>query len=136
MPMSAAKRLTYNAGSVIFEEGHRGDTAYVIVEGKVDIRIGTRSPQPRTLATCGKGEVIGELALFDDQPHIGAAVAVENTTLLSISWAEFDTRVNAMDPAMRGIIRMMVKRLRHAVQELKPQANDISWNRWQNKKPA
>ncbi|MSO93505.1 MAG: Crp/Fnr family transcriptional regulator [Rhodospirillales bacterium] len=134
MSTAPAKRLTYKAGSVIFEEGHRGDTAYVIVEGKVDIRIGTHGSQPRTLATCGKGEVIGELALFDDQPHIGTAVAAENTTLLSISWTEFDARVSAMDPVMRGIIRMMVKRLRQTVQELKPQANDVDWGHWQREK--
>lgn len=130
----AAKRLTYTRGSVIFEEGERGDTAYLIADGKVDIRIGTRGTQPRTLATCGKGEVIGELALFDNEPHIGSAVAIENTTLLAISWAEFDARVNAMDPVMRGIIRLMVKRLRQTVQELRPQASDVNWSQWREKR--
>ena len=133
-PASTARRLAYKAGSVIFEESQPGDTAYVIVEGKVEIRIGTHGSNPRTLATCGKGEVIGELALFDDQPHVGTAVAAENTTLLSMSWAEFEARVNAMDPLMRGIIRLMVKRLRQTVQELKPQHSDVNWAQWQRDK--
>ena len=125
VPELAAKRQTYPLGTVIFEEGERGDTAYLIVDGKVDIRIGTRGPQPRTLATCGKGEVIGELALFDNEPHLGTAVAVDNVTLLAMSWADFDARVNAMDPVMRGIIKLMVKRLRQTVQGLRPQTSDV-----------
>jgi len=130
------RRIAFGRGEVIFKEGEPGDTAYVITEGKVDIRIGMNTSAPRTLASCGKGEIVGELALVDGEPHLGTAVAVENTTVLAMSWADFDNRVNAMDPIMRSIVRLMVSRLRGTVQQLqlKPQTAEVNWSQWQKDK--
>ena len=131
---SSPIRITHNPGSVIFEEGQPGESAYLIVEGKVEIRIGNRGSNPHTLATCGRGEVIGEMALFDGHTHLGSAVAVETTTLISMSQLEFEQRVETVDPVMRGIVLLMVRRLRQAVWHLKPESGEVNWAKWQREK--
>ena len=118
---STVKRLAYNLGAVIFEEGQSGDSAYLIVDGKVEIRVGSHGGNPRTLATCSKGDVIGEMSLIDNQAHSGTAVAVENTTLIAMSRAEFQGLLDASNPVMRGIVLLLVRRLRQTVEKLKPE---------------
>ena len=44
-------RLTFPIGEAIIKEGDFGEAAYVIVEGKVAIRIGHFRQNPQTLAT-------------------------------------------------------------------------------------
>ena len=135
MPSSStANHLTYKPGSVIFEEGQSGDAVYLIVGGKVEIRIGSHGGNPRTFATCSKGEVIGEIALFDDQAHLGTAVAIENTTVVAMSREEFRKLVDAMPPVIRGIVLLMVKRFRENFEWVKPQRREVNLANWKPEK--
>ena len=47
------KRLEFEPGTIIIEEGSEGEAAYLITKGTVDIRTGMRSDKPQTLATLG-----------------------------------------------------------------------------------
>ena len=68
--------LNFPKDTVILKEGDLGDEAYVIVEGKVEIRLDQFGKNPKILATRTRGDVIGELALFDDKPHMASVVAI------------------------------------------------------------
>ena len=102
-------RAEFSKGAYIFTEGEPGDLAYVIQKGSVEIvkglidktRLGTRS----------KGEVIGEMALFDDSARIATVIALEDTVVIGISREAFQGRLNAMDPPMRAIMENLVSRL-------------------------
>ena len=124
------KRVTFATNTVIFEEGRRGKAAYLIVDGAVEIRKGTRSKNPIVLATRGKCDVIGEMALFDDRPHMAEAVAVAQTHAMAISREEFNRRVESMDPVMRGIALMMTQRMRQLADLLIEAKGNINWSEW------
>ena len=106
------KRITLPANEYIFTEGVVGDTAYLILDGKVEIRLGASSDTPKLLATLGKGDVIGEMSLFDNRPHMASAMAMCETTAAEITNNDFKQRVEDMDTVMRGILRIMIQRLR------------------------
>ncbi len=127
---SAFKPQTFEANSVIFDEGQEAAAAYLISEGKVQIIKGIRSEYPTVLATLGKGDVIGEMALFDDHPHIASAKATQRTKVLAISREEFAKRVESMDKVMKGIVLMMVKRLRLVAEEMTIKKGDVNWADW------
>ncbi len=131
--ISGFRHQSFRLGEVIFEEGQTGDAAYLIIKGKVEIRIGTQTENPRTLAVLGKGQVIGELAMFDDHMHVASAVAVEPTTTSAISRDEFQNRVNQMDPVIRGIILQMVERARQVVAELRVGTQEVDWGNWKRR---
>ncbi len=126
-------RRVFPQGTVIFKEGELGDAVYIIVEGKVDIRMG-REDSPKTLATRSRGDVIGELALFDDHPHMASAVAIEETVVTTMTKNEFQRRVEEMDPAMRGIVKLLVKRTREMANDLLKTDRDINWANWRPRK--
>ena len=106
------KRLEFEPGTIIIEEGSEGEAAYLITKGTVDIRVGLRSDNPQTLATLGAGDVFGELAMFDHVPHIATAIAVEQTVVSTMSRREFGARIKKMDPVLKGIVMQMVGRTR------------------------
>jgi CRP-like cAMP-binding protein len=73
------------ARETIFREGEAGDCMYVIVQGKVDILRDVDDGEPLTLVTMGRGEIFGEMALFDDvRRSAGARVFGKNALLLRL----------------------------------------------------
>ena len=111
-------RATFEQNSLLFDEGQTGDAAYLITGGEVEIRIGVRGESPRTLARRGKGAIIGEMALFDNRPRMAAAIAMTPVETIKISRDEFRNRLEEMDPVMRSILVVLVKRLRQMNDEL------------------
>ena len=78
-------------GTVVIDQGQRGDTLYVVAGGQVDV---TRAPptggDPICLARLGPGEVFGEIGLLTAEPAMATVAAVGPTTLLSISVEALD----------------------------------------------
>ena len=110
--ISALKKKVLPANQYILREGVVGDTAYLILDGKVEIRLGASSDTPKLLATLGEGDVIGEMSLFDNRPHMASAMAMRDTTVAVLTEDDFRQRVDSMDTVMRGILKIMIQRLR------------------------
>ena len=124
------KRLTFDPGAVLVEEGEDGEAAFLIRKGKVEVRLGMRGEHPHTVATLGPGEVVGEIAMFDGHTHMATVVAVEPTEVSAISRQEFNRRVQSMDPVLKGIILQMVRRARHMADDLRVRKQQMSWSNW------
>ena len=109
---SVLKKQTFPANEYIFNEGVVGEAAYLILSGTVDVLLGASSDSPKLLATLGEGDVIGEMSLFDDRPHMASVMALSETTVVVLSRENFKQRIENMDSIMRGILRIMIHRLR------------------------
>ncbi len=123
------EKKTFKPHEYLFKEGSATEAAYLITSGKVEIRKGDQSAHPQTLAVLEKGEVVGEMSLFDDTPPMASAIAIEETVVSAISRDEFQRRVNSMDPVMRGIFMIMVKRIRKMA-EGSAKKSAINWSDW------
>jgi CRP-like cAMP-binding protein len=120
------------ANEYIFKEGATGSEAYLIMDGHVEIRLGAFGDNPKLLAKLGKGDVIGEMSLFDKKPHMASAMIMEKTTVTVLTADTFKKRVEEMDPVMRGIITVMIKRLRKVGDNKAIKMSDTDWNSWQH----
>lgn len=120
------ERRVFKKDDTIFEEGQPGNAAYLIVSGEVQIGLGMKGEAPRVLATVRKGKIVGEMALFDKHPRMASAIAAEKTEVIRISREEFRIRMNGMDPVMRSILKLMVKRTR----ELSEQVAELKRTDW------
>ncbi len=123
-------RLTFQEGDYLTKEGEFGDATYVILKGKVEIKIGRLNKNPQLLATRGPGDVIGEMALFDGKAHMATAIAIDKTVVNAMSRDEFRRRIEDMDPVMRGVMRLMVKRLREMADDLMKSDDEVNWASW------
>ena len=107
---------SFEAGSQIFDEGDKGDYLYLITNGSVEIRK-LQGDVSKTLTTLGKGDIFGEMALFDGRPRAAAAHAVLDTDVLVLSKKDFDTRMTSIDPVISNIVVYMIMRVRTMTDE-------------------
>lgn len=124
------EQLTFSPNDYLMREGATDEAVFLITSGKVEIRKGEMSETPMTLAVLGKGEVVGEMALLDGLPHMASAIALEETKVSAISRDDFHHRVAAMDPVMRGILKILIKRIREMSEKASAQTTDVNWGDW------
>tara|TARA_B100000676_G_C18081429_1_gene851501 strand:- start:768 stop:1163 length:396 start_codon:yes stop_codon:yes gene_type:complete len=109
---SVLKKQILPANEYILNEGVVGDTVYLILKGQVEVRLGASTDSPKVLAKLSEGDVIGEMSLFDDRPHMASVMALTEITVAVISKEDFKQRVKSMDSVMRGIFQILIRRLR------------------------
>ncbi len=112
---------TFPEGSVIFQENSVGDIIYIVKAGSVDIRKrGGESRKLTRLARLKRGEVLGEMSFFDEQPRSAEAISAGpgDAELLCIDKSDFNQLMNQdqalMIKFLRAIIRTIGLRLRYS----------------------
>jgi NADH:ubiquinone reductase (H+-translocating) len=80
--------LHYANGEIIFQKGDIGDFLYVIVGGKVEI-LDISNQLETQIATLGKGEYFGEMALLNQKRRSATVRCLEDTELLAIRKSDF-----------------------------------------------
>jgi signal transduction histidine kinase len=102
-------------GEIVFEEGEPGDTLFLIRSGRVAIFKGSLD-SPAVLAYRRAGEIIGEMALLENQPRSATIVALENLRLLGINRQRFEQLLTETPSASRSIMEMLSSSLRRMSQ--------------------
>jgi CRP-like cAMP-binding protein len=67
-------------GDVVYAEGHLGENYFLVGSGKLAMTAGGRS-----IKTLKKGEVFGEVALFDNAPRSCTVTAAQPSVLWALS---------------------------------------------------
>ena len=103
---------TFGNGDVIFEEGSVGKHMYVVVSGSVRI-VKKAGGEVAVVATLGKGELFGEMALVDSLPRSASAVAAgDETSVVEIDHAQFAYLVGQQPAFALVILKALSLRLR------------------------
>jgi CRP-like cAMP-binding protein len=75
---------SFGAGEVVFREGDRSDTCYVVRSGRARAVREHQGGRTITLATFGAGDIFGELAMFEDESRSATVEALEETEACAI----------------------------------------------------
>jgi CRP/FNR family cyclic AMP-dependent transcriptional regulator len=100
----------FRAGEVLFREGERGEDMYVVQSGTVQIlkHVGGAD---RPLATLGRGEFLGEMAILNGKPRTATAVVLETAKCLVIDAATLEQMIaNNTEIALR-LVKKLARRL-------------------------
>ena len=110
--LSGIERKKYDRDQVIFREHENGDMAYIIANGQVQI-IKESDNGPKILGVLEKGAMFGEMALIDNKPRMASAKAINGPVeLLIVSKANFQKKMEQLDPFTRGLIKFMAEIVR------------------------
>jgi hypothetical protein len=101
------QEVSFATGQQIFAKGDLGASLFIIYEGAVGIFNG-----PQLLATFGKGDFFGELALLDAEPRSAAAVAQGAVTAFRLDQEDFYDVMEERPEVLRNILRVLCQRLR------------------------
>jgi CRP/FNR family transcriptional regulator, cyclic AMP receptor protein len=105
------QQVMFEAGDVIVEPGQACKGAFLIEDGKVEV---FRSSGGRTIvvASLGKGEIFGEVALVGGSEHVRYVQARERTSCLVISVEQYQALIEDTPPIMRLFLARVVRKLR------------------------
>lgn len=105
------QEVAFRSGDVLFQEGERGDAAYLLESGTVEILRGYPA-QPRPVGKVGEGEVFGEMGLIDERPRGGTARAATDGRATKLSRDEFSQLLVSDPPRCLPFLRSLFERLR------------------------
>jgi signal transduction histidine kinase/predicted CoA-binding protein len=104
-------QVSLDARETLFCEGDRGDRCYVIKEGEVEIYKASVGREI-LVAVRGPGEVIGEMALFEDVARTASARTRSATSLLAIEKTQLDELLRTSGTAARALFYTTLGRFR------------------------
>lgn len=108
------ERQTVPKGQLIFKQGERGNTAYLVENGKVGIFRTTDSGERVPLATIGKNEIFGEMAVLGEAgDRLASAIALDETALVKITARTLNEKLRNSDPFLRALMTMLMNNLRN-----------------------
>lgn len=112
----------FDSGQVIFREGDRSNTCYVVRTGSA--RAIREHPDGRTisLAHFGPGDIFGELAMFDDERRSATVEVIEPLEVLAISGIDMRRLMREHPEIAVKLVMALGRRLRDANQRLADQS--------------
>ena len=104
--------VTCKRNAVIFEEGDDASDLYVVDTGRVGL--GRRSPDGREslIALTERGDVFGEMPLFDDGQRSTSARALERSKVLRIPYEPVRSALDDSPVLLWNVVHLLVRRLR------------------------
>ncbi|NJK89577.1 MAG: Crp/Fnr family transcriptional regulator [Myxococcales bacterium] len=102
-----AEEVVWDRDQKIYAEDDPSDAMYLVLEGRVRLHRGEQ-----TVTEAGPKEAFGTWALFDDEPRVAAATAVERTEALRVARSDFLDVLADNVRVTEGILKAMVRRLR------------------------
>ena len=113
----SAERLTFDSGQVIFNAGDAGDSAYIVIDGKVEISVPTPAG-PIVINTMGRNELLGEIAIVGEVPRTATAKALTKLETLKISKELFMKIIRENPDAAIELVKILASRLASTTNQL------------------
>lgn len=103
---------SFKKDDIIIHEGHAGVGCYIVARGSVEIIKGLNTASPVIISRLGVGEIIGEMAVIDDQPHSTSVRAAEETHCLMIERWDLKAQMQAYPEIALQLLPVLAKRIR------------------------
>ncbi len=118
-----ARRVSFYASEMIFEDTSPGEDLYVILSGQVTVQIEAITPNESVILTnIGAGEILGEFSIIDSGPRSATAICQTDTTALSINGKRmhelFGSHPRMGYIVMKNIAKIICERIRRTNRRL------------------
>ena len=101
----------YAKGESIFIKGDVGSELFVVLEGEIRIHLDHEGREV-TLARLGPSSVVGEMAVFDDQPRSAGAQASDTTTVRVLRRDRLQALVHEHPEVLLEFVKNLSQRIR------------------------
>ena len=112
-----SERLQFVDGDEVCRQGEFGDAAYIILDGKADVLVDTPAGALR-VATVGRNDIIGEIAILCDVPRTATVTASTDLTTLKVSKENFFALLRQFPQIGIEVMHELASRLHHTTQDL------------------
>lgn len=101
-----AQERPLEPGTELIREGEPGTEFYVVVEGQIEVRRGTRR-----VANLGAGSFVGEIALLSRSPRTATVVATTPLVVLAIEGKSFVELLDSIPELWLKVARALAERV-------------------------
>lgn len=97
---------------IIFHKSEPGKQMFIIADGKVSVSTYSEDGKELSFGILGKGELFGEIALFDNKERTATVTAIEATQLLVVEQTPFINFIKQNPEVAIKLLGAMAGRLR------------------------
>jgi len=98
-------------GERLFRRGDRSQFLFILASGRLCAAIDDEA-ESRVLGEIGRGELIGEIAMFAEEAHTASVYAIRESEVARISYEGFERLVQRHPQLLRAIMAGMAQRMR------------------------
>ena len=113
-----SERMTFPGGDILFRQGELADCAYIVIGGDAEVLVDTPKGQV-CVATLGRNDIVGEIAILIDVPRTATVRAKTDLTTLRISKDLFFRLVTEFPQMAIEIMRELAHRLEKTTSQLR-----------------
>ena len=110
----------YVKGETLFTQGDVGSELFVVLDGEVRIHLDSGGEEV-TLARQGPNSVLGEMAVFDEQPRSASAQATRDTTVRVLRRDRLQAIVHEHPEVLLEFVKNLSQRVRTMNEQLQAQ---------------
>jgi CRP-like cAMP-binding protein len=108
----------YRRGEMIVEQGRKTHSLFIMLNGRARVLTADSRGREVILAVLESGDYVGEMSLIDNEPHSATVRAEVQTDMLVLARADFARCLPENTSLSYGIMRGLVRRLRHADRQI------------------
>jgi NTE family protein/lysophospholipid hydrolase len=99
-------------GDVLFHEGNRGNSFYVVKSGRLRAIRHLDGANPSTIGEIGRGEMVGEMAVLGDAPRAASVIAIRDSHVVEFSGTDL-TKLSK--ESLLSVMRILALRIRRMI---------------------
>ncbi|HEY6134519.1 MAG TPA: patatin-like phospholipase family protein [Rubrivivax sp.] len=99
-------------GQTLMEQGDPGDSMYLSVSGRLRAYVRQDDGTQRMVREMGRGQVIGEMSLFTDEPRSATVVAIRDSVLVRLDKSQFKALLSRSAQVAVALTRQTIHRLK------------------------
>lgn len=112
-----SEHLEFMPGEAVCRQGEPGDAAFIVLDGAADVVV--QSGQgPTTVASIGKHDIVGEIAILCNVPRTATVVATTPLVALRVSKDGFFNLMTQFPQVGLEVMQELAQRLLHTTQRL------------------
>ena len=125
-----SEMVSFRQDEEIFHENNMESSLYILVEGRVQVKVSLGASEQATIHTILPGKLFGEFAFIDEKPRSATAITVKNSKILKFEreafFALFEKNRNIGYIVMSNMCRILARRIRQTAGELR---SSLMWER-------
>jgi NTE family protein len=114
---SEADYIDLGPGEVLFRHGDISDDVYFVLAGRLRALSESEPGASKVLGEIGRGETIGELAMFTGEPRSASIIALRNSSVVKVSHAVIEATITKQPQIALSMTRLVIERFRRRERE-------------------
>ena len=106
-------------GERLIQQGEQGDAMYIVLSGRLQVLVADKTGVESPVLEIGRGETVGEMALFTDDVRTASVDALRETMLVSISKSTFFSTMAQYPKLHEHITRVLMRRLQNVARPIR-----------------